>query len=203
MKKYFCSTFLFILCTTGSFAQTKVTYLDTIAELSCKCINQKDFTDFKTKKARNAQLGICMLQIAKNYKQELLEDYQINLDSLDFYGEQLGKLVGSRMAFTCPNALVKISQIINEDNNVVVEKTWGKVIEITENPYVIFSIRTDGGRQENFYWFQYINSQFDLQNSYKTLKGKMVKIEYSDMEIFDPRINDYRSLHILTSLKIK
>lgn len=53
----------------------------------------------------------------------------------------------------------------------------------------------------NFVFSQDIESNLDLPTEYNSLVNKKINISYYTTEIFDAKINDYRNLNVISSLK--
>ena len=156
-------------------------------------------------------LGTCMINAALPYKKKLKADYGINLDNIDEKaGEQLGKIVGLRMANKCPKSLLKITRMDNEDTQNETtspqspdSKTFtGTVTAVENEPFVVFSIKDDLGKTARFFWLNFVQCDSDLVAHYTSLVGSTVKIQYSSSEFFDPKINEYRQFNIIQSVNI-
>ncbi len=199
MKKIYLIIILLTNITLAN-AQEEIDYVDTIAQDACDCIkkvkeNKSDLT--------KEDLGGCLLLSAKEYKEQLVKDYDLNLEALDGEsGEKLGKAIGSRMAFICPTLVASLGNISNK-NKIEEFEIFGKVKSIKEEAIVILELKTDEGKTEKLFWLSFVDSSFDLQNNYSELQDKSVEATYVNQEIFDPRINEYRKVKVLTTLSVK
>lgn len=185
---------------SSAIAQQQQDYLDTIANKACECIETKNLIETYKGEELTMQLGICLMLSAKDHREQLLSDHGLDLDKLDVEGEQLGILIGSRMAFVCPDLLMAAAGEAPEELSYLTET--GTITAISEAPFVVFTIKTPEGRSKDFYWLAFISSQFDLQNDFRNLKGKQVSVEYLEEELFDPRINDYRYFNHLSGIQV-
>ena len=61
-------------------------------------------------------------------------------------------------------------------------------------------IKNNEGKTNKFYWLTRVDTDFDLELEYKMLKDKEVYVRFMTQEIFDPRINEYRSYNVLLEL---
>jgi hypothetical protein len=176
-------------------------YLDIIAEKSCECIQKKkEALASEGRELTTTELGVCLFENAKDYKDRLVADYELDMTNLaGEAGERLGILIGSKMAFFCPDILMAAADA-EEDFEYFVET--GKVQEISSDQFIAFNIKDESGKTQKFYWLTFVNSSFDLQNSYSKLKDKQVEVEYVEQELFDPRINEYRKLNVITGLEV-
>jgi hypothetical protein len=180
-------------------------YMEKISLESCNCL--ESISDTLDKSSRNMKLGICMIEAATPYKKQLKRDYKINLDKIETQGEELGKVIGLKMAVVCPTTLMKLVNNVeaesSENNNEILEGTIeGVVIDINDSKFIEFSVKENTGKTSKFYWFTFIQSDFELSSNYNTLKDKSIRISYITQDFFDGRINEYRSFNIIQSLDL-
>lgn len=190
-----------ILLTVSTFAFSQ-DYMDKIALESCECINKVD-NSIETDRM-TMELGLCMINAATPYKKQLKKDYKIDLNKIDEHGEELGQIIGLRMASVCPETLLRMADIdeetdVDENNAVNFE---GQVTSIDDSKFIVFSVKDELGKISKFYWFTFIESNIELSNKYKTLKDKDIQITYNVQDFFDARINEYRSFNIIKSLNV-
>ena len=186
-----------------SFAQTD--YMDKIAKASCECLDK--VTNMSNQEQFNMELGLCMIEASQPYKSELLRDYAIDFAKIDEQGEELGKLIGMRMATTCPGRLMEVaSQMETAEDSEEEASNYmtaqGRISRINSDIFVEFSVKNTESRTTRFYWLSYIDSNIDLPVNYETLVGKNVEITYQTQELFDARTGQYRVLNVLTQLNV-
>lgn len=205
-KTFLPFLFAFICGITPAHSQD---YIDNIAVEACNCVDQ--LSDTIDREEYLMSLGTCMINAALPYKKKLKADYGINLDNIDEKaGEQLGKIVGLRMANKCPKSLLKITRMDNEDTQNETtspqspdSKTFtGTVTAVENESFVVFSIKDDLGKTARFFWLNFVQCDSDLVAHYTSLVGSTVKIQYSSSEFFDPKINEYRQFNIIQSVNI-
>ncbi len=80
------------------------------------------------------------------------------------------------------------------------QKSIGIISKIENDFFVVFSLKDENGRVTKFLWLNYINSDFDLTNSYATLVGQVVTFVYEPMDLFDPRVNEYRQFLVIKKM---
>jgi len=191
-----------LLCTTiKGYTQD---YMDKIAIASCQCL--ENVSDTLTPDAYNMKLGLCMLEASVPYKKQLKKDHNIDFSKIDTQGEELGELIGMRMATHCPEGLLKIAALYN-DNTVteiqeepIGELAQGMVIKVENEFFVTFTLKGDDGKTTKYYWLTYPESNQELPASYKDLMGINVTITYTAQNFFDPKIQDYRPFNIISKI---
>ena len=172
-------------------------YLDKIAKSSCSCVSETK--EIEDKSEKQMALGLCILQGAEPFSKELMRDYDIDFNNIDEDGEKLGKLIGVKMVRFCPEVFEAMSDEDEESEVFVFE---GKVSGINKKGFVYFTIKNDEGRSSKYYWLTYVASEIDIANNFESFSGKNVLVKYRVLEIFDPKINDYRNINVLVSLNL-
>lgn len=199
MKKYHLVFTVLLLQAFAIYSQDN--YLINIAEESCQCVSELPDGEDLT----NVNLGLCIINEAIKYKEELLRDHDINMANIDVEGEKLGKLVALEMFARCPEQMKRIvGANVDEDNkeNDDFQSMEGVIKSITLGDFIVFSITADDGKTSKFYWLTFIESDNDLQNEYENFKEKRVRLEYSIIELYDARLGEYRNYNLINSLNI-
>jgi len=171
--------------------------LDSIAIETCKCLDDFDLNNIDSEKF-TMQIGLCMIEKAMPYSDHLEREFEIdfkNIDGAD--GEKLGQLVGIRMATTCPDKLMAFANMDTEDSEIVTNSINGILKDILTEGFNIISIEDDSGRQYSLLWLSYFENSYDLLKRKKDILGKKVSISYEEIELFDPKINEYRKFKII------
>jgi len=202
MMKNFLAAVLLLL-STFVFSQD---YKNKIAKASCDCIT-KVGDEIKDPKTREMKLGLCMITASMPYSKELKRDYNIDVDNVggenDKSFEELGGKIGLLMATECSDVFMKIF-VENDDasNNSGSELLLnGTVKKIEKENFIVFHIVGENNNLTKFYWVSNIESNLDLPKEYNSLLNKKVNVSYYTTEIFDMKINDYRNLNVISSLK--
>lgn len=192
-----------LVLSTGLFSQD---YKKKIAKSSCDCVKSIK-TDGKDNSTITAELGVCMLKATAPFSKEIKKDYNIDptadmMDSAKM--EQLGIKMGILMAEECQEEFLKIAQY-SEDESDGKESSEllisGTVSKIEKENFIVFHVVGENKMLNKLYWISSVNSNLDLPKEYQTLMNKKVNISYFTMEIFDLKINDYKTLNIISTLK--
>lgn len=193
IRKYYLAM---LLISFTSVLAAQEDYMEVIADRSCECLAQKKTT--KTNLS-SQEIGTCLLLAARDYRTRILEDYNLDLNDLTGgSGERLGELIGSKMAFLCPELIVGAAG--NEEENPALAAT-GTILDINNEIFAVFELENENGRVDKFYWLTYVDSNLNLQNEFHDLKGEQVQIEYVEQELFDSRIKEYRKFNVITTLR--
>ncbi len=194
----------FLCLTLKGFTQD---YLDKIAQSSCECLDK--VADTLSSEAYNMKLGLCMLEASVPYKKQLKKDHNIDFSKIDEQGEELGSLIGMRMATVCPEGLLKIAAMYKESKgdgeaenfeDITGNKASGVVIKVETDFFVTFSVKDNEGKINKYYWLGFPDSNQELQYSYKDLLAKNVNIVYTPQDFYDPKIEAYRQFNVITRI---
>jgi chemotaxis protein CheY-P-specific phosphatase CheC len=124
-------------------------------------------------------------------------------------GEALGRLLGLKMITACPEVIMRLAELANdseEEFEAVDEYEFlsssGLITEIIEEPFVVFTMKEESGKVVKMYWLTFVDSEFAMMSQYSALLGRKVTIEYSEVEIFDPRLKEYRNINIIEALAV-
>jgi len=198
-------TTLFVAIAFMAFSQD---YMDKIAIASCECID--NVSDTIPTDQFNMELGLCMLEASMPYKKQLKKDHGINFDKIETQGEKLGRLIGIRLASTCPNSLMRMVKKVSPELDFELDEetaeeyeemfTEGMVEKVETELFVIISVKEASGKISKYYWMSFVESDYDLANNYQTLVGKTVTISYDEYEFFDPRLKEYRVYNVINAL---
>lgn len=202
MKKKLLATVL-ILISSFVFSQD---YKKEFSKAVCDCIKKID-TENGGSKDMSSEFGLCAFKSAGPYKTELKRDYDIdfvtdieNDEKLKNFGVQVGIL----MMNECADTFLKVMKSDDSNGNgeapaeVLIN---GTITKIEKDNFIVFQLVGDNKILNKFYWIGKIDSNLDLPKEYNTLINKKVSISYYAAEIFDVKINDYRNLNIISSLK--
>jgi hypothetical protein len=112
--------------------------------------NLSEDLDFES---MSMELGLCMIDASNPYAAELKRDYEIDMKNIDEQGEELGSIIGVRMASVCPMQMLEIANKLEEDVTADLESVLeGKVIAIADDQVVELSIQDDQGSVSQVYF---------------------------------------------------
>lgn len=189
-----------IILINTHLAHSQEDYMAKIVENSCRCLAEIPTTE----ELSSIRIGLCMIQEANIYKEELLRDHGINMDNIDVEGERLGRLIAMEMITSCPEQIQRIASNIDkyDEDDDSIQKIQGVIKAIDKNDFIAFSVTSDDGKTSKFYWLNFINSNKDIQNEFNSYKKKKVEIEYSIYEFYDPNLGEYRNYNVIESLNV-
>lgn len=185
-----------------SFTVFSQTYVDTIAIKSCECSeNLPDTLDSQTKIMK---FGLCIMENALPYQDQLKADYGIDFKNIDQHGEYLGQIVGLKMGAHCSETLMSIvaDELPQESSGFeLTENVRGVIERINTDHFVKFYVRRGDGELIILYWISPIETELDLPFEYRDLEGSELLFHYDPIDIFDPRIDEYRTVFVISRIE--
>lgn len=181
-----------IFLSFNSSAQEDV--LATVAQKVCACTKEKqiDINDENT----NTQLGLCIVEAAKPYSEQIKDQYNLDFSNLNGpEGEKLGELVGFKMLSFCPEFFENYSETESRQETGYVS---GEVIRLDKDRLLTFHVKGTDGKIYKLLWQGSFDGDAELIYNYDSLKGQKVYFDYVFEEYFDPRINEYIPFRIIT-----
>lgn len=203
------SVIVLLLVVKTSYSQK---YIDEIATGACDCFSR--ISDTLNADALAMQMGLCIYEAAGPYQKKLLKNHDIDLNDVDGAGEKLGVFVATQMMSECPEMLTFYSDLITdpefedleeyyaEDEYFDLFEAKGVVTSVSSDCFIEISLKEESGRIYKYHWLSYIDSDFDIITEYQNLVGDMIIIKYDFVELFDPRINEYRDYRLIYEIEL-
>ena len=200
MKKIF--VFSLVLFSIFLFSQD---FKKSIAQEACKCVKENVKDDMSEKQVQ-LKFGICMMKVTAPYKKEIKKEFGIDLDDYSKKESmyELGRQMGLIMAQECPEVFerfIKDEDLETTEENSGEQLMHGEIAKIEKDSFVVFYLKGDNNILTKFYWISNVDSNIELEKKYNELTGKKVDVVYYSAEIFDYKINEYRKVNILQTLK--
>ncbi len=204
MMMHTSKVFALTLALLGSFVLNGQEVLDKIAKDACACMAEKDLSG-KDKEAIQMEVSLCLMQKMGTYQSELQE--QLNVDfSNQASLQEMGQKVGMKMAATCPETMMKIAQVQSSGSGPVtveaVTRLEGTVVGIEGDEFTFLSVQDAAGRTQKFLWLRYFEGSDAFLSNPKALVGKKVRLSYTPLEAFSPKLNEYLQRNEIRSLEI-
>lgn len=176
-------------------------YLTKITNESCECLSNIDESEDRDK--FNMELGLCIIDASIPYKKELKRDHNIDLDNIIKDGTRLGELIGIKMAGSCPNQILRMTESADlEDYDDGSSYASGTITKIEKEQFIVFTLKDENGRSMKFHWLYYVDSEIDLPSEYSNLVGKKVGVYYYEDDLFDARIDEYKLFNVIEEINL-
>jgi hypothetical protein len=168
--------------------------LDKLADYSCNCLSQKNLDNASTEEIQ-MQMGFCIMEAVGKYPDEFQKAYG-SLDPSDQAAmTKLGEDIGMKMAFKCPNTLMKLAvmetQTTTTSTVTTVSTLKGTLKAVEGDDFSQLVIRDEAGRTHKLLWLEYFNGSERLISSPEKAIGRQVTVQYETIECYSPKVNDY------------
>jgi hypothetical protein len=206
MKKLMTFCLLFIV----AFSLQAQSEMDEISAEICKCINGKDYKVMNSVEA-NQLVEVCITEVTISHISFFMEGVdENNLEEGELVEvmEKKGEAVGIHAAKNCP-AFLKLMAIIantKEEGNSASLQEQKETILVGEftafNTEEFFSANLveANGREHKLYWMEHFEGAMKLKNDQKQSIGKTVELSYKEVESYNPQLQNYSPIKVITGI---
>lgn len=169
----------------------------TVAEETCQCV-----TDLKSNKIEinDMQLGLCMVKSYSAHKSEFPAGRQVSLTDGEAF-ESIAAEVGMKMVEICPDIIMQFAgdnDLVNEFHQREISVS-GQVADIRQEQFVTIELKDNNGRKYSLLLLHYFDTA-GLYTEGKIKKGDKIQASYTEIELFDPKMKEFRTFKVLTNL---
>jgi len=167
-----------------------------IGDDTCACIAElkksgEEITDM--------QLGLCIVKSYNAKKSKLPKDKQVSLSDSEGF-EAIAGEIGLKMVETCPEFIMDLADETATDVTVVPKQSISvSVLDIKSEQFVTFTVKDANGRQHALLLLEYFAAA-SLFTEGKIKKGDKITVSYKEVELFDPKMKEFRYYKVLTDL---
>ncbi|WP_146105159.1 hypothetical protein [Nonlabens arenilitoris] len=202
-------TLILLLITIFSNAQKlEEEVLDKLSNSICTHLKEKgdieNLTSVEALKVFTESMFKAYATDPEYYKKNGL-DFAAGDEVLEAYGEQLGM----HMVVNCPSSIsLFLSMAGDEDfeemgyttvNEPMSYTVTGKVVDFSQEQFYTLSIKDGNGRVRKFLWLEYVENDILLETAMK--KKNKYTFTYVEKNMYDPRIQEYRNMLVLTKIE--
>jgi len=176
--------------------------LDAIAIHTCECVNKKDI-DLTIKDSAKLELefGVCIMEGYSKYKAEADKYLNVSFNNENSL-EQLGEDVALKMVTHCQDVIVTLAGTYTEEEEEGSSVSiYGEFSRLKKDQFNTVIFKDNDNRNQKLLWLTYFDGA-ELFDNTDDLKNKKLKVTYYELELFDPKINEYRNFKILQSVSI-
>ncbi len=182
-------------------AQNDSTLSQKIVNEFCIEFSKKDFDKFK---GAELEIGLIAVPLIEKYKNEIEKEWNLTTENDEDY-TKISERIGKEAAFACPkfleflkNNLDEISEF-DEDEIKTIEGTFQR---LDEQAFSTLVIKTKTGKDERLWWLGYFEGESALKSPV-ILSKKNLSLKYANMEVYDPKLKEYRTIKVIKKLEVK
>ena len=186
-----------------SFAQKDSTLTKKITNDFCIEFSKKDFSKLK---GFEMEIGLLVIPIIEKYSKEIKKEWDLDPENEEDY-EKISEKIGREATVGCPKFLEFIKNNIDQINDVADDDDDTKSISGTFQRlegqlFTALVIKTKAGKEEKLWWFQFFEGSAELAKGPASLAKKNLTIKYTEMEVYDAKLKEYRTIKVMKNLTV-
>ena len=191
---------------------SKEAVLEDVTKDACECVSKKVASGTISQKDIEVELGLCLIGSYSKFKNRVEKYMNVSLED-DASMEEFGREIGMQMITTCPDTFMAFAKDLVEEeveniknNKETVEKAdinsiTAEIVGLKEGQFNIVSFKGTNKRVYKLLWMEYFEGA-ELLSEMKKLKNKKLKVSYENREMYDSKLEDYRSYKVIRKLEI-
>ncbi|MDD5150152.1 MAG: hypothetical protein PHC28_06660 [Flavobacterium sp.] len=202
MKK----TILILVLLTSSLVYSQDVY-EIIAKETCECLAQKKI-DYASISKENLQkeVGICIINSYTSHSNDFKPEEKISFDDEEGMGK-MGEAVALKMLNNCPETIFELGKsTINNTNDIDANPKFsiieGEIIDVKIDQFASIILKDKNGRVYNFLILDYFETASLFTNN-EINKKDIVSISFSESELYDPKMKEFRYFKIVSKIEKK
>ena len=192
----------FLVPAQRSFAQSDSTLTKKITNDFCNEFSKKDFSKLK---GFEMELGLLVVPIIEKYSKEIKKEWDLDPENEEDY-EKISEKIGREATLGCPKFLEFIKNNIDEINDVAddsdTKSISGTFQRLEGQLFTALVIKTKAGKEEKLWWFQFFEGSDELAKNPASLAKKNLTIKYTEMEVYDAKLREYRIIKVMKNVAI-
>ncbi|VXB62469.1 conserved hypothetical protein [Flavobacterium sp. 9AF] len=196
-RKLFILLIIFSITPLFSQKLTKDELKTKLAELTCKCSEDKELT----KDNYELALGLCILEAVNKHQADVEKHYGKDYISKI---EQIGGDVGEKVAVVCPNLLMQLIDHTGSDDTEDVtyqdEEIEGSFVNTNIEGFLFLNLKETSGKSHQFVLINNFDNSYLIVD--KLLKANdKIKVYYFLAELYNAKTNKYESFKIISDIQ--
>lgn len=207
MEKKLLPLFLFVLFFNSFYAQSDK-YTQKVAEQTCECLSKEKIEPF-TREKYEMVLVRCLF--SADGLNEAMKENKLDLSKGQDAGRELGMKIGLKMIDINCEVYMDYSLKLVEEQNAANEDAANKA-DITSGlfegidksgDFAYLLVKDSEGRTYKFLWMDYFEgSELFMGEAAESFKGKEIEVEWTEKEVYLPRLNDYFRVKFIQSVTL-
>lgn len=176
--------------------------LNVIAKETCECLDAKKLkSDNFTGDELKAAVGLCMIKSYSDHMSEFKADERVKFSDKEGMSK-LGETVGVKMLEVCPAMILELGKGSKNDVKVKEQDAFivGEVTDIKSEQFMTLQMKDQKGRNYSLLLLDYFDTASLLTNN-EIKKNDKLKVSYTEIELFDIKVKEFRAFKILTKLE--
>lgn len=183
------------------FAQKEQAIYEKLANQTCECVTEK-----KTAKLAELEISFCIVSSLEKLSDEERKVIKYNTDS-DISLDKVCEQIGIKMVGICSKIFSDMLQDEETSENVITEEvidptSIGTFQSMVFNQFnTIVTLDSENQKKEFIWLFPFEDDTIFIKN--KIVKGDKIEVKYRELNLFDPKINDYKIYNEILEVKLQ
>jgi len=185
-----------------AIAQKDSTLTQKITNDFCIEFSKKDFNQIK---GFEMEIGLLVIPIIEKYSKEIKKEWDLDPENEEDY-EKISEKIGREATVGCPkflefikNNIDQINEVSDEDDTKSISGTFQRLEGLL---FTALVIKTKSGKEEKLWWFQFFEGSAELAKDPAKLSKKNLTIRYTEMEVYDAKLKEYRTIKVMKNLTV-
>ena len=177
--------------------------LDTMAKETCECVTSKNL-DIKNLSSEKLQMefGVCAMQSYSKHKEAYDKVSPSDIGDTNSM-RKLGESLAMKMLGMCPDVIMGLAKSDEDEIAAAPSPTVeGTVVEFVTEQFVTIKVKDKNQRLHNFIMLDYFDTA-SLYTDGLIRKKDQIVVTYSEIELFDPKVKEFRYYKVITGLEKK
>jgi hypothetical protein len=186
-----------------SFGQRDSTLTQKITSDFCNEFSKKDFSKIK---GFEMEIGLMVIPIIEKYSKEIKKEWDLDPENEEDY-EKISEKIGREATVGCPefrefirNNIDQINEVADDNDTKSISGTFQRLEG--QQLFTALVIKTKAGKEEKLWWFQFFEGSGELAKDPASLAKKNLTIKYTEMEVYDAKLKEYRTIKVMKNLAI-
>ncbi|HEX9979181.1 MAG TPA: hypothetical protein VGB50_01290 [Flavobacterium sp.] len=176
--------------------------LETLATETCECISKKGPAASMNAETLRNEFVSCFFQSYSDHAEEVdkVEKLELgNEEQMTNFGEK----IALKMAKYCPETLMSLGNAVEaEEEEAKTLTIEGEIIEILNSDFVTIKVKDKNARVHSMLLMNYFDTaSLFIDNQIK--KKDRITVMYNEVEMFDPKLKEFRYFKIISGLSKK
>lgn len=165
----------------------------------CNEFSKKDFSSYNENS--KTDIGLIIMPILTKHIKEIEKEWGLSYDKAGDF-EKIVEKIGEEAAKGCPKFFEYVKNNMGEIHDEDIQQISGSLQRIEQQQFYALVIKTKTGKEEKLWWFHFFEGSDKLVNNPNSLLKKNISLGYSIMEVYDPKIKEYRKIKVIESLQV-
>jgi len=191
---------------SSSLIYSQDTY-EIVAKETCECLSQKKL-DFKSISKDDLQkdVGLCIIKSYTSHIDDFKPEEKIDFDDEEGIGK-MGGVVAIKMLAQCPETIMELGKSVDSEDkktnvDVATSTIEGEILDFKIEQFVTIILKDKNGRVHNFLILDYFDTASLFTNN-EIKKKDIISISFSESELYDPKMKEFRYFKIVSQIEKK